>query len=207
MVCIKNAIVMRNNYECHAAQTAPGYGARDNTRTSAIVGLSEHDAASDAARPRSYARTVAPHRNSEYGVALGVYDFTWVGDSGVTASGTLDVSNGNVDSATGTISGGGLPRAGRLSLITAGDPGTSVPDPVRRRKRNRWKQRWRPLCVQSLGKCAWQLAGQRRRCRRRRESDLHRQRLRHVNRVRRDGTVGGVRTARGARSIGRSPSS
>ena len=58
-----------------------------------------------------------------------LYDFTGSGGGGVTASGTLDVSNGNVDSATGTISGGGLPGAESLSLISAGDPGTSVPDP------------------------------------------------------------------------------
>jgi len=58
-----------------------------------------------------------------------LYDFTWTGGGGVSASGTLDVSNGNVDSVTGTISGGGLPGAESLSLITAGDAGTSVPDP------------------------------------------------------------------------------
>jgi hypothetical protein len=59
-----------------------------------------------------------------------VYDFTWSGGGGVTASGTFDVANGNVQSVTGSISGGGLPGADSLSLITAGALGTSVPDPA-----------------------------------------------------------------------------
>ena len=62
-------------------------------------------------------------------VADNIYDFTWVGGGGVTASGTFDVANGNVQSAAGSVSGGGLPGAESLSLITAGAPGTSVPDP------------------------------------------------------------------------------
>jgi hypothetical protein len=58
-----------------------------------------------------------------------VYDFTWSGGGGVTASGTFDVSNGNVQSVTGSVSGGGLAGPESLSLITAGAARTSVPDP------------------------------------------------------------------------------
>jgi hypothetical protein len=63
-------------------------------------------------------------------VADTVYDFTWSGGGGVTASGTFDVNNGNVQSVTGSVSGGGLPGPESLSLITAGASGTSVPDPT-----------------------------------------------------------------------------
>ena len=58
-----------------------------------------------------------------------VYDWSFNG-GGISASGTVDVLNGFVRSATGTISGGGLPGSEALSLITAGESGTSVPDPA-----------------------------------------------------------------------------
>jgi hypothetical protein len=48
-----------------------------------------------------------------------VYAWTWSGGGGVTASGTLDVLSGYVQSVTGSISGGGLPGPESLSLITA----------------------------------------------------------------------------------------
>jgi hypothetical protein len=64
-----------------------------------------------------------------------IYDWTWIGGGGVTASGTLDVLSGFVQSATGTISGGGLVGAESLSLITCCVGGTSPgvisnPDPA-----------------------------------------------------------------------------
>jgi hypothetical protein len=60
-----------------------------------------------------------------------VYDWSWSGGDSVTASGTVDVLNGYVQSATGTISGGGLGTTGSLSLITATSPGViSNPDPA-----------------------------------------------------------------------------
>ncbi|MGA2189358.1 MAG: VPLPA-CTERM sorting domain-containing protein [Steroidobacteraceae bacterium] len=59
-----------------------------------------------------------------------IYDWSWVG-GGINASGTVDVLNGYVQSATGTISGGGLPGSESLSLITAASPGViSNPDPA-----------------------------------------------------------------------------
>jgi hypothetical protein len=57
------------------------------------------------------------------------YDWNWIGGDGVSASGTFDVLNGYVQSATGTITGGGLGTTGTLSLITANSPGViSKPD-------------------------------------------------------------------------------
>jgi hypothetical protein len=48
-----------------------------------------------------------------------IYDWTWSGGGGVAASGTFDVLSGFVQSATGSISGGGLSGPESLSLITA----------------------------------------------------------------------------------------
>jgi hypothetical protein len=60
-----------------------------------------------------------------------IYDWSWSGGDGVVASGTFDVLGGYVQSATGTISGGGLGTTGSLSLITANSPGViSNPDPA-----------------------------------------------------------------------------
>jgi hypothetical protein len=60
-----------------------------------------------------------------------IYDWSWSGGDGVSASGTLDVSNGFVQSVAGTIAGGGLGGSGSLSLITASSPGViSNPDPA-----------------------------------------------------------------------------
>jgi hypothetical protein len=60
-----------------------------------------------------------------------VYSWSWSGGDGVSASGTFDVLNGYVQSATGTITGGGLGTTGSLSLITASSPGViSNPDPA-----------------------------------------------------------------------------
>src|SRR5580704_4156406 len=59
-----------------------------------------------------------------------IYDWSWSG-SGISASGTFDVLNGFIQSATGTITGGGLGTTGSLSLITASSPGVvSNPDPA-----------------------------------------------------------------------------
>jgi hypothetical protein len=59
-----------------------------------------------------------------------IYDWSWSG-SGISASGTFDVLNGYIQSATGTITGGGLGTTGSLSLITASSPGVvSNPDPA-----------------------------------------------------------------------------
>jgi hypothetical protein len=58
-----------------------------------------------------------------------VYDWSWSGN-GISASGTFDVLGGYIQSATGTIIGGGLGTTGSLSLITASSPGVvSNPDP------------------------------------------------------------------------------
>jgi hypothetical protein len=60
-----------------------------------------------------------------------IYDWTWSGGDGVSASGTFDVLNGFIQSATGTITGGGLGTTGSLSLITASSLGViSNPDPA-----------------------------------------------------------------------------
>ncbi len=60
-----------------------------------------------------------------------IYNWSWSGGDGVAASGTFDVLNGYVQSATGTITGGGLGTTGSLSLITASSPGViSNPDPA-----------------------------------------------------------------------------
>jgi hypothetical protein len=60
-----------------------------------------------------------------------VYDWSWSGGDGVTASGTFDVLNGYVQSVSGTVSGGGLLGSGSLSLITASSAGViSNPDPA-----------------------------------------------------------------------------
>jgi hypothetical protein len=59
-----------------------------------------------------------------------IYDWTWSG-SGISASGSFDVLNGFIQSATGTISGAGLGTTGSLSLLTATSPGAiSNPDPA-----------------------------------------------------------------------------
>jgi len=59
-----------------------------------------------------------------------IYDWSWTG-GGISASGTVDVLNGYVQSAAGTISGGGLPGTESLSLITAASAGViSNPDPA-----------------------------------------------------------------------------
>jgi hypothetical protein len=60
-----------------------------------------------------------------------IYDWSWSGGDGVSASGTFDVLSGFVQSVTGTITGGGLGTTGSLSLITASSPGViSQPDPA-----------------------------------------------------------------------------
>jgi hypothetical protein len=59
-----------------------------------------------------------------------IYDWTW-SSSGISASGSFDVLNGYIQSATGTITGGGLGTTGSLSLITSNSPGVvSNPDPA-----------------------------------------------------------------------------
>jgi hypothetical protein len=59
-----------------------------------------------------------------------IYDWTWSSD-GISASGSFDVLNGYIQSATGTIAGGGLGTVGSLSLLTATSPGVvSNPDPA-----------------------------------------------------------------------------
>ena len=60
-----------------------------------------------------------------------VYDWSWTG-GGISAAGTLDVLGGYVQSATGTVTGGGLSAPESLSLITRTSPlgGGSTSDPV-----------------------------------------------------------------------------
>ncbi len=59
-----------------------------------------------------------------------IYDWSWSGN-GISATGTFDVLNDFIQSATGTITGGGLGTTGSLSLITASSPGVvSNPDPA-----------------------------------------------------------------------------
>jgi hypothetical protein len=59
-----------------------------------------------------------------------IYDWSWSGN-GISATGSFDVLNDFIQSATGTITGGGLGTTGSLSLLTASSPGVvSNPDPA-----------------------------------------------------------------------------
>ena len=59
-----------------------------------------------------------------------LYDFTYT-DTGITASGTIDVAGGQAISATGTISAGVLvPSPQALSLVTQATLGVNILDPA-----------------------------------------------------------------------------